>query len=372
MPLPTPGDSSHGYRRRRPTSPRGIDRTSARNYANSRGAIHRDIKPANIILGNHGETLVVDWGLAKLVGRADPSAGEQTIAPSSSGSSETLPGSAMGTPAYMSPEQASGDLDRLGPRSDVYSLGATLYCLLTAQPPFEGNDIGEVLRRAQAGDFRAPRGVDPSLDKALEAVCLKAMATKPADRYASGRALAEDVEQWMADEPVTAYPEPWVRTLVRWLTRHRTGVTGVAAALLAGVVGLSAVLAVQTRANAALEDERAKTEKRFELAQKAIATFHTDVSEDMLPTPIANHPDSIDELKRTLRANRHVAVYRKIDNRALISWSYGDPAPRPISPCLLLRHLLGRLWHRFFDLDFGRGVWVAGLFFLECGHGAVE
>ena len=124
--------------------------------------------------------------------------------------------------------------------------------------------------------------VDPSLDKALEAVCLKAMATKPADRYASGRALAEDVERWMADEPVTAYPEPWVRTLARWLTRHRTGVTGVAAALLAGVVGLSAVLAVQTRANAALEDERAKAEKRFELAQKAIATFHTDVSEDML------------------------------------------------------------------------------------------
>ena len=93
--------------------------------------IHRDIKPANIILGKHGETLVVDWGLAKAVGRADPTVGEQTLAPSSSGgSSETLPGSALGTPAYMSPEQAAGELDRLGPRSDVYSLGATLYCLL--------------------------------------------------------------------------------------------------------------------------------------------------------------------------------------------------------------------------------------------------
>jgi len=282
---------------------RFLDVCNAVDYAHSRGAIHRDIKPANIILGKHGETLVVDWGLAKLVGRADPSVGEQTIAPSSSGSSETLPGSALGTPAYMSPEQAAGDLDRLGPRSDVYSLGATLYCLLTGQPPFEGDDIGEILRRAQAGDFCAPRVVDPSLDKALEAVCLKAMAKKPADRYASGRGLAEDVERWMADEPVTAYPEPWARTLARWLTRHRTGVTGVAAAVLAGVVGLLAVLAVQTRANAQLsaslarettagkalvaanaelEDERAKAEKRFELAQKAIATFHTDVSEDML------------------------------------------------------------------------------------------
>ena len=122
---------------------RFLDVCNAIDYAHSRGVIHRDIKPANIILGKHGETLVVDWGLAKAVGRADPSAGEQTIAPSSSGSSETLPGSALGTPAYMSPEQAGGDLDRLGPRSDVYSLGATLYCLLTGQPPFEGDDIGE-------------------------------------------------------------------------------------------------------------------------------------------------------------------------------------------------------------------------------------
>ena len=183
---------------------RFLDVCNAIDYAHSRGVIHRDIKPANIILGKHGETLVVDWGLAKAVGRADPSVGEQTIAPSSSGSSETLPGSALGTPAYMSPEQAGGDLDRLGPRSDVYSLGATLYCLLTGKPPFEGDDIGEILRRVQAGDFRAPREVDPSLDKALEAVCLKAMATKPEDRYASCRALAEDVERWMADEPVTA------------------------------------------------------------------------------------------------------------------------------------------------------------------------
>src|SRR5262249_41890169 len=146
-------------------------------------------------------------------GRADPSAGERTIAPSSSGSSETLPGSALGTPAYMSPEQAGGELDRLGPRSDVYSLGATLYCLLTGRPPFEGEDIGDVLRKMQAGDVRAPREVDPALDKALEAVCNKAMATRPSDRYACGRALAEDVERWMADEPVTAYPEPWTRTL---------------------------------------------------------------------------------------------------------------------------------------------------------------
>ena len=120
--------------------------------------IHRDIKPANIIVGKYGETLVVDWGLAKALGgrSRDQAGGERTLVPSSaSGSAETLPGSALGTPAYMSPEQARGDLDRLGPRSDVYSLGATLYCLLTGRPPFEGDDLGEVLRKRQQGRFPA-------------------------------------------------------------------------------------------------------------------------------------------------------------------------------------------------------------------------
>ena len=275
---------------------RFLDVCNAVDYAHSRGVIHRDLKPANIILGRHGETLVVDWGLAKAIGRADPSVGEQTIAPSSSGSSETLPGSAMGTPAYMSPEQATGDLDRLGPRSDVYSLGATLYCLLTGEPPFEGDDIGEILRKVQAGDVRAPSEVDPALDKALEAVCLKAMATKPADRYATCRALAEDIERWMADEPVTAYREPLARRARRWAKRNRTIVSTAAVALLAGVVGLSAVLVVQTQAKAdiaralvretrartALAEANTKVEARYDLAVDAIKAFHTGVSEDFL------------------------------------------------------------------------------------------
>ena len=100
-----------------------------------------------------------------------------------------------------------------------------------------------------------PGSSNPSLDTALEAVCLKAMANQPGDRYPSCRALADDVERWMADEPVSAWAEPWTRKLLRWLTRHRTGVTGAAAAVLAGVVGLSAVLAVQARANLALADK---------------------------------------------------------------------------------------------------------------------
>ena len=202
----------------------------------------------------------------------------------------------------MSPEQAAGDLDRLGPRSDVYSLGATLYCLLTGTAPFDG-DAGEVLRKVQQGEFTLPRQLDPSLDPALEAVCLKAMATRSEDRYPSCRALAEDVERWAADEPVLARHEPMARRVRRWAKRNRTTVTGAAVALVAGVIGLSAVLAVQTQAkadiarslasetranialaaaNSELRSSRAAVQARFDLAVDAIKTFHTGVSEDFL------------------------------------------------------------------------------------------
>jgi serine/threonine-protein kinase len=283
---------------------RFTDVCNAIDYAHSRGVLHRDIKPANIVLGKHGETLVVDWGLARARGHADSGAEERTLVPSSaSGSTETLPGSALGTPAYISPEQACGDLDRLGPRSDVYSLGATLYCLLTGKPPLEGDDVGEMLRRVQSGEIPAPRQIDPSIDRALEAVCLKAMAVESNDRHATAHALAEDVERWMADEPVSAWREPASRRVLRWLTRHRTGMTAAGVALLVALAGTAAVLAVQTSANAELKranidlvianlrvtksnaDLKAANERerqRFDMAMEAIKLFHGEVSEDLL------------------------------------------------------------------------------------------
>ena len=207
------------------------DVCNAIEYAHSRGVLHRDIKPGNIIVGRHGETLVVDWGLAKATGKSDPSAAERTLMPSSaSGSSETLPGSALGTPAYMSPEQAEGNLDALGPRSDVYSLGATLFCLLTGRPPISGDDIGSILLAVQRGALAPPRQIDTSIDRSLEAVCLKAMALCPDDRYASCRALADDVDRWMADEPVSAWREPFSLRARRWARRNRTAVATLVAA----------------------------------------------------------------------------------------------------------------------------------------------
>ncbi len=269
-----------------------MDVCNAIDYAHSRGVLHRDLKPANIIVGQHGETLVVDWGLAKAVGRSDPTAarGEHVILPSSgSGSAETLEGSALGTPAFMSPEQASGHLDRLGPASDVYSLGATLYCLLTGTPPFVGGNVREVLEKAQNGDFVPPRRVDRSIPPTLEAVVLKAMARDPKKRYSTAHALADDIERWMADEPTSARRERFDERARRWMRRRRTAVTAAAAALLASLVGLVAVVVVQSRANAALHSANSqlaasnqRERERFALALAAIKTFHTGVSEDVL------------------------------------------------------------------------------------------
>ena len=190
---------------------------------------------------------MLDWGLAEAAGKGEPGTDERTLLPSSAScSSETLPGSALGTPAYMSPEQSRGDLDRLGSRSDVYSLGATLYCLLTGKPPFEGEDVGAILRAVQNGDFAPPRRLDPAIDRALEAICLKAMSHHREDRYETCKALADDIERWMADEAVVAWKEPRSRKLGRWLSATTgPGSRPPAAAMLMAVVGLGAVSAVQ-------------------------------------------------------------------------------------------------------------------------------
>jgi tetratricopeptide (TPR) repeat protein len=253
-------------------------------YAHSRGVLHRDLKPGNVMLGPYGETLVVDWGLA--VPLATPTGEDVGTArpPSAGGDGAAGPGSVVGTPAFMSPEQAAGDRDRLGAASDVYSLGATLYCLLTGEPPFQGPDVAAALGRVRRGDFAPPARVDPGVDRALEAVCLKAMALDPAGRYPSPRALADDVERWLADEPVSVGREPLARRARRWARRHRTAVAAAAVALLASVVGLAAMASVQSRANRALklakkatEDALARSEEARERAEGVMNFLKGDI-----------------------------------------------------------------------------------------------
>jgi serine/threonine-protein kinase len=248
---------------------RFVDVCNTIDYAHSRGVLHRDIKPSNIIVGKYGETLVIDWGLAKAIGRAESGSApdEPTLVPSSSDSlADTLPGSALGTPAYMSPEQAAGDHACLGPRADVYSLGATLYCILTGKPPFAGADVGKVLEQVRRGGFPRPHMLNPRVDRALEAICLKAMAAEPERRYATPRELADDVERWAADEPVSAFIDPPWGRFGRWSRKHRVASTAFVVLLSVLVPGLLA-------ANSLLNREKRRTEENFRQTRAAIRSF---------------------------------------------------------------------------------------------------
>jgi hypothetical protein len=203
-------------------------------YAHDRGVIHRDIKPANVMLGKFGEVVVLDWGLAARIDRDDRarSSGEQSIVmPTMALDSAPLARRGIsGTPAYMSPEQHDG-ARHVGPASDVYGLGATLYHILTGQPPFDG-DIAVIRDKALAGDVQPPSRVKRGVSHAVESVCLKAMARDPVDRYESPLELARDVEHYLADLPVSSYREPLPRRLARWARRHRTLAQVATAALL--------------------------------------------------------------------------------------------------------------------------------------------
>jgi PAS domain S-box-containing protein len=171
-------------------------------YAHSRGVIHRDLKGQNVILGDFGEVVVLDWGLAKLVGRPEGEAHAPAVVLDEAGadSGYTVQGQALGTPAYMAPEQSAGQLDRIDRRTDVYGLGAILYEILTGSPPFSAASTEEVLRKVREEEPTPPRQLWPEVPPALEAVCLRALAKQPGDRPAAAAELALEVQGWQEFE----------------------------------------------------------------------------------------------------------------------------------------------------------------------------
>lgn len=207
-------------------------------FAHSFGVIHRDLKPENIMVGSFGEVLVMDWGVAKLLGppstdsegTIDHAAQDQPEdEPSATliqrlflpGDTETAHGVVIGTPAYMAPEQALGDNRRLDTRTDVYALGAILYFILTGRAPFEGAEAAEWRSRLLGDGPTPPRKVKSGIGRALEAVCMKAMNRHPESRYASAGELASDVAAFTDGLAVTAYRENIFERAMRWTAKNQ-------------------------------------------------------------------------------------------------------------------------------------------------------
>jgi tetratricopeptide (TPR) repeat protein len=271
-------------------------------YAHSRGVLHRDLKPANIMLGPFGETLVVDWGLAKTVASRDEGKGpDQLLRPVSGEDARTTRlGQAVGTPAFMSPEQMIG---QPGPASDVYGLGATLYALLTGKAPVEAENLLALLEKAQRGDIVPPRRVKRAVPRALESICLKAMALAPESRYASARDLADDVERWLADEPVRAHRDRLAARVGRWARRHRPLVAGCVALLGTAVVALALSTVLVSRAWDSTEQARLSEAAQKEDAERA----RTRAEADALRASQAEQK-ALDHAGRAERAGKRAAA----------------------------------------------------------------
>jgi serine/threonine-protein kinase len=258
-------------------------------YAHSRGIVHRDLKPSNILLGKYGETLIVDWGLAKVLDTRTGTPGEateQTLRPLSASDLSTQAGQTLGTPAYMSPEQAAGRSAEVSTASDIYSLGATLYTILTGQPPIRGDSNLQILEKAREADWVPAHTINPQVPAGLEAICRKAMARRPSARYEAALDLAEDMEHWLADEPLRAWREPITLRLGRWVRRHRTSVTTAVAAVVVAALCLGGAAGLLLAAYRDAEKQgdlagkqRDRAQARFQLARQAVDEFHTQVSE---------------------------------------------------------------------------------------------
>jgi len=197
------------------------------HYAHQHGILHRDLKPSNILIDTSDQPRITDFGLAKRLG------GDSDL---------TLTGQVLGSPNFISPEQAEGRSDAIGPPSDVYSLGALLYHLLTRQPPFQADTLTTLLRQVLEAEPVPPCSLNPSIPNDLETVCLKCLEKEPARRYPTAQALADDLGRFLRAEPVRARPIGAAGKSWRWCRRQpvRAGlIAGLAVAVMLGIAGIS-------------------------------------------------------------------------------------------------------------------------------------
>ena len=202
------------------------------HYAHQRGTLHRDLKPSNILIDADDRPRITDFGLAKIRG------GDRDL---------TMTGTVMGTANYMSPEQAMGRQEQIGAHSDIYSLGAILYELLTGRPPFHTDSVHATLLLVIRDEPTAPRTLNPHVPVEVETICLKCLEKSPQRRYTTARQLAEDLGRFLNHEPILGKPVSASRKVERWIKRRPVVLAGAAALLLLALAALSYVLWQQNR-----------------------------------------------------------------------------------------------------------------------------
>jgi serine/threonine-protein kinase len=245
---------------------RGLQAAEALDHAHTRGILHRDIKPANLLLDAEGRLWVADFGLAQIQGNHGL----------------TLSGDILGTLRYMSPEQALAKRVVIDGRTDLYSLGVTLYELLTLQPAFDGKDRAEILRKIESDEPTPLRKLNASVPQDLQTIIHKALAKEPSERYASAKELADDLRNYLEGRPIQARRPNLLDRAAKWTRRHTAGVAAASVVLLLAMIGLATstilIAREQRRTSAALE----KADARFQFARKAVDEMYTQVAEKWL------------------------------------------------------------------------------------------
>jgi serine/threonine protein kinase len=256
-----------------------VDACQTIEYAHAQGVIHRDLKPQNMIVGDYGETILLDWGLASVIGEADdPEQVEEFKTDpevlSKEESMETLRGGAMGTPAYMPPEQARGEMENISKSSDVYSLGATLYQIITRRIPFTDGPLATLLDRVKTSDIPTAWELNNRIEKPLSCIAARAMQNRPADRYPSVAALVDDVQRFLADQPISAYQDPMLSRIARWIRKHPTAA---AAAAMLTLFAFAAIFTAVMINNAWMAKEAKRITDLQIAAERAAATAESQI-----------------------------------------------------------------------------------------------